>query len=1253
MDVEDLETKNADNAADPVVRLGHFIIPSGVESSFLCKYSAADLPGSGLFYLELPPGRVTDLASALPAGWTYDFTHYESYTYEFTVEDPSGTLYIQFCQDDTTPILQVQVQSTGFLNTVYFFDDTASSWGAKAYCQLKYGGGLADVSSLTAALKVQENAESINVVATTSFFGYGYSQQMGDSLQYNGDVNWNSLSTAPCCQSGGTAENSECLAAAVLFPVFLTDFQQDAAIPSFEPCDTAWGLERSFACQVPAAYLSSDQWFTEYPSVTGYHSAIQVCDLLESYDLLNYTTPSYFPTAPENLEPKYYWVQLPASAVQEGNCYISWIEDGQMSEPTQASCSERYPFVCARIAFPTILDTTFSAPPPPPGGFGPSGAAGGDISDSAGGGGDKSGGGGGSEDQGWIAGVVFAIIIPIVLLIIFIMWRRKKKNTFKSSDARLDSYKAAKAGVGGAAKGWSEGGKGIDIEWGAGPRPTTALVGGAGPLHTASVGGSEGPLHTASMGVGARPLHSASMGGGARPLHGKSMGGGVPERRTISTACSVAADRRLTDDSSTSSRDADTQGGVDQAPSMDWLKVFERLKGEGLTDGGAGRAANDIIQAKETGAPLVAEQSVGGSSVGGAQGQVKQYGGNSMGGSEAARQGYQYGTSRGGHEAPDQAHRYGTSGGGSEALDQGYQYGTSEGDREAPGQEYQYGTSRGGHEAPDQGHRYGTSEGGSEAAGGHSSLSECDSVASSGQADEHAHYGLVQEEVGLSVGAEAIHEEERVMNWNPMFIAGAVEAEEVGAAAASDKRMHRTSSSGGAGPTYQPASSYQGAAASSYQPASSYQSAAASSYKPASSGVVTSTAQAAFLKHYQDGMRHTATSQPVYADRERFPSDAGDGNILVENFWGIPSTMEQRMLLKSEQLRNQDPEPNPRHRRVSTSSSRHSNRKRMYSQGGGCSTGGSSGQGSRSFDSSGLVGAERLIPQQPWEPHSRVCSQADVELEVEHSVTGGDTGRGCTARGGSAVQDEKLEVEGAVGEEPFCHSLMGGDTVPVSEDDGRDTQSDDGYGDQSGARRPASSPKPDTRVTWSTNGLNTGEAMGSAEGDSANVATLRHTAPRAHSPLSRGGRPPLSGGGGLQEYVAGQSAGGSSVGGAYDQVKQYGRNSMGGGEAARQGCKNGTSRGGHEAPVQVYREGPSYQHGTSGGGSSYLGSDGGGSQSGARRARSVAAAVGRKEPSMVCSGYGFVHSSNFQVIGTQDTTPRVTMDESYELDHDQ
>eukprot|EP00798_Chlamydomonas_sp_ICE-L_P027399 gene27399-4696_t len=78
---------------------------------------------------------------------------------------------------------------------------------------------------------------------------------------------------------------------------------------------------------------------------------------------------STFYWAPVDLVSTFYWVQLPdidsaSNAAIGQNCFVSFMEDGEMSSPSQASCNERYPFVCEQKGrqAPPVPSST---PPPP------------------------------------------------------------------------------------------------------------------------------------------------------------------------------------------------------------------------------------------------------------------------------------------------------------------------------------------------------------------------------------------------------------------------------------------------------------------------------------------------------------------------------------------------------------------------------------------------------------------------------------------------------------------------------------------------------------------------------------------------------------------------------------------------------------------------------------------------------------------------------------------------------------------------
>eukprot|EP00798_Chlamydomonas_sp_ICE-L_P027398 gene27398-4695_t len=172
------------NSTGAPVRLSHTVFQAGINSSFICKYASEDYPQVGLAYLDLPSSLQSNLSGTIPSGYNMDWSSLTDTIWILTLTHTSGIVLTQYCYDESSTLLRVVVPSRGSTNAVHFLQGTTSSWGAKAFCMLQYGGGLADVSTLETVLENPSYAKVVNVRSDSSFFTFSYSQQMGDVIDF-------------------------------------------------------------------------------------------------------------------------------------------------------------------------------------------------------------------------------------------------------------------------------------------------------------------------------------------------------------------------------------------------------------------------------------------------------------------------------------------------------------------------------------------------------------------------------------------------------------------------------------------------------------------------------------------------------------------------------------------------------------------------------------------------------------------------------------------------------------------------------------------------------------------------------------------------------------------------------------------------------------------------------------------------------------------------------------------------------------
>ncbi|KXZ43042.1 hypothetical protein GPECTOR_106g136 [Gonium pectorale] len=133
--------------------------------------------------------------------------------------------------------------------------DTASSWGAKVYCHVALGGAMADQTSV-AALMVPVSLIS-PVYSNTTFFGPPAPEGIAEPLNHKAFFFWQLTNNDACCAAAAAGQlGTECPVLGLVTPVELADLGGEAGeVTLYTPCDTTWGLQRSFACRVaqPAA----------------------------------------------------------------------------------------------------------------------------------------------------------------------------------------------------------------------------------------------------------------------------------------------------------------------------------------------------------------------------------------------------------------------------------------------------------------------------------------------------------------------------------------------------------------------------------------------------------------------------------------------------------------------------------------------------------------------------------------------------------------------------------------------------------------------------------------------------------------------------------------------------------------------------------------------------------------------------------------------------------------------------------------
>ena len=76
----------------------------------------------------------------------------------------------------TTPTLSVQ--TSPLYNTTYF-STRASSYGAKAFCYYKYGGGIASLGALSTLLRPQDNAVTASITTLSTLYAAPTEQVWG------------------------------------------------------------------------------------------------------------------------------------------------------------------------------------------------------------------------------------------------------------------------------------------------------------------------------------------------------------------------------------------------------------------------------------------------------------------------------------------------------------------------------------------------------------------------------------------------------------------------------------------------------------------------------------------------------------------------------------------------------------------------------------------------------------------------------------------------------------------------------------------------------------------------------------------------------------------------------------------------------------------------------------------------------------------------------------------------------------------